>query len=59
MEKSGTYAACEQFLQMSYMVMQLSQLDEMLRRLEGSGRLTSNEHERLLEFARSLWGLQQ
>lgn len=59
MDKSGTYAACEQFLQMSYMVMQISQVDEILQRLEGSGRLTSNERERLLQFARDLWGIEQ
>ena len=59
MDKSGTYAACEQMLQMTYMPMQLSQLDEILNRLEGSGRLNSYEHQRLLEFAREIWGIRQ
>jgi len=59
MDKSGTYAACEQMLQMTYMTMQLSQLDEILNRLEGSGRLTSRERQRLLEFASELWGFTQ
>jgi len=59
MDKSGTYAACEQMLQMTYMTMQLSQLDEILNRLEGSGRLTFREHQRLLEFASEIWGITQ
>lgn len=59
MDKSGTYAACEQMLQMPFMMMQLSQLDEMLRRLEKSGRINSREHQSLLEFARNIWGVDQ
>ena len=30
--KSGTYAACEQMIQMSFMVMQLGTLDQILAR---------------------------
>ncbi len=59
MDKSGTYAACEQMMQMPFMVMQLSQLDEILSRLETIGRLNSREHQRLLEFARNIWGVEQ
>lgn len=59
MDKSGTYAACEQMLQMPFMMMQLSQLDEILKRLEKSGRLNSREHQGLLEFARNIWGVDQ
>ena len=55
MEKSGTYAACEQMIQMSCMTMQLSKLDEMLKRLEENGRLSSREHQALLELARKTW----
>jgi len=59
MVKSGTYAACEQMMQMPFMVMQLSQLDEILNRLETSGRLNSREHQGLLELARNIWGVDQ
>ena len=59
MDKSGTYVACEQMLQMPFMVMQLSQLDEILNRLETIGRLNSREHQRLLEFVRNIWGVDQ
>jgi len=55
MEKSGTYAACEQLIQMSCMTMRLSKLDEMLKRLEENGRLSSREHVALLELARKTW----
>ena len=55
MEKSGTYAACEQMLQMSCMTVGLSKLDEMLERLEKNGRLSSREHQSLLELARNTW----
>lgn len=58
MDKTGTYVACEQMIQMSYMVMELAQLDEILNRLERSGRLSSKEQESLLEFARNTWGIQ-
>ena len=54
-EKSGTYAACEQMIQMSCMTMRLSRLDEMLRRLEENGRLSPREHRALLELARKTW----
>jgi hypothetical protein len=57
MEKSGTYAACEQVIQMSCMTMGLSKLDEMLERLEKNGRLSSREHQSLLELARKTWQL--
>ena len=59
MDKSGTYAACEQMMQMPFMVMQLSQLDEILNRLETIGRLNSREHQRFHEFARNIWGVDQ
>lgn len=55
LEKSGTYAACEQMIQMPCMRMQLSKLDEMLVRLEKNGRLSSQEHQRLLKHARQVW----
>jgi len=55
MEKSGTYAAFEQMIQMSFMVMQLSALDQILERFEKNGRLTPTEHQNLLEFARQQW----
>lgn len=55
LEKSGTYAACEQMIQMPFMMMQLSKLDEMLERLEKNGRLSSREHQSLLELARNTW----
>lgn len=54
-EKSGTYAACEQMIQMSCMTMRLSKLDEMLKRLEENGRLSLGEHRALLELARKTW----
>lgn len=57
MEKSGTYAACEQMIQMSCMTMRLSKLDEMLERLEKNGRLSTREHQSLLELARKTWRL--
>ena len=59
MDKSSTYAACEQMMQMPFMEMQLSQLDEILNRLEKSGRLNSREHQGLLELARNIWGVDQ
>jgi hypothetical protein len=55
MNKSGTYAAFEQLIQMSFMVMPLSALDQILEKFEKNGRLTSVEHQRLLEFARQQW----
>jgi hypothetical protein len=55
LEKSGTYAACEQMIQMSCMTMRLSKLDEMLKRLEINGRLCPREHQALLELARKTW----
>ncbi|HKY52720.1 MAG TPA: hypothetical protein VJM08_00380 [Anaerolineales bacterium] len=55
MEKSGTYAACEQMIQMSCMTMGVSKLDEMLKRLEENGRLSPREHQALLELARKTW----
>jgi hypothetical protein len=59
MDKSGTYAACEQMLQMPFMMMQLSQLDEILNRLETIGRLNSRERQRLLDFAINIWDIDQ
>jgi len=59
MDKSGTYAACEQMMHMPFMMMQLSQLDEILNRLEKRGRINSKEHQGLLEFARNIWGVDQ
>lgn len=55
MDKSGTYAAFEQMIQMSFMVMPLSALDQILEKFEKNGRLTRGEHQRLLEFARQQW----
>jgi len=55
MAKSGTYAACEQMIQMSFMVMRLNQLDHILEGLERNGRLTRREHQSLMELARRLW----
>ena len=55
MEKSGTYAACEQMIEMPFMMMQLSRLDEILERLENNGRLTRREHQSLLELAQMIW----
>jgi|RhiMetdeSRZDD1v2_1073273.scaffolds.fasta_scaffold123356_3 hypothetical protein len=55
MNKSGTYVAFEQMIQMSFMVMPLSALDQILEKFEKNGRLTSVEHLRLLQFARRQW----
>ena len=55
LEKSGTYAACEQMIQMPFMMMNLSKLDEMLMRLEMNGRLSTREHQSLVELAKTLW----
>ena len=52
---SGTYAACEQMIQMSFMVMQLGTLDRILARFERNGRLTREEHFNLLKLAKQLW----
>ena len=52
---SGTYAACEQMIQMSFMVMNLSTLDQILARFERNGRLTRDEHFNLLKLAKHLW----
>ena len=53
--KSGTYAACEQMIQMSFMVMQVATLDQVLDKFESSGRLTPREHQSLLRLAKQLW----
>jgi len=53
--KSGTYVACEQMIQMSFMVMQIGTLDQILARFERNGRLTRDEHYRLLKLAKQLW----
>ena len=53
--KSGTYAACEQMIQMSFMMMQLATLDQILARFERHGRLTRAEHYNLLKLAKQLW----
>ena len=53
--KSGTYAACEQLIQMSFMTMQLATFDRILEEFEKSGRLTCQEHQNLLKYARQLW----
>ena len=53
--KSGTYAACEQLIQMSFMVMQLATFDRILEGFEKSGRLSHQEHQSLLNYARQLW----
>lgn len=55
LEKSGTYAACEQIIQMPFMMMGLTKLDEMLDRLEKNGRLSPREHQSLLELATKTW----
>jgi len=55
MDKSATYAACEQMIEMPFMRMQLSKLDEILERLEQHGRLTFKEHQNLLELAGRKW----
>ena len=55
LDKSGTYAACEQMIQMPFMIMGLSKLDEMLERLERNGRLSSREHQSLVELAKKTW----
>jgi hypothetical protein len=52
---SGTYAACEQMIQMSFIVMKRGTLDQILERFEKNGRLTPREHQGLLKFARQLW----
>lgn len=52
---SGTYAACEQMIQMSFMMMRLGTLDQILERFEKNGRLTRKEHQSLLNLARQLW----
>ena len=57
MDKSGTYAAFEQMIQMSFMVMQLSALDQILEKFERSGRLTPTEHRSLLDFAQKQWNM--
>jgi hypothetical protein len=57
MDKSGTYAAFEQMIQMPFMVMQLSALDQILERFEKNDRLTPAEHQSLLEFARQQWNM--
>lgn len=54
-EKSGTYAACEQMIQMSFMVMNLGTLDQILARFERNGRLSRAEHYNLLKLAKHLW----
>ena len=54
-EKSATYAACEKIIEMPFMIMQLSHLDEMLQRLENNGRLTHREHQSLLDLGRKKW----
>ena len=54
-EKSGTYAACEQMIQMSFMTMNLGTLDQILARFERNGRLTRAEHYNLLKLAKQLW----
>ena len=55
LDKSGTYAACEQMIQMPFMIMGLTKLDEMLERLERNGRLSSREHQSLVELAKKTW----
>ena len=57
MDKSATYAACEQMIEMPFMRMQLSKLDEILERLEQNGRLTFKEHQGLLELATKRWNV--
>lgn len=54
-EKSGTYAACEQMIQMSFMMMNLGTLDQILARFERKGRLTRDEHYNLLKLAKQFW----
>jgi hypothetical protein len=55
LEKSGTYAACEQMIQMPFMRMGLTNLEEMLERLEKNGRLSPREHQSLVELATNAW----
>ena len=55
MNKSGTYAAFEQMIQMSFMVMPMGALDQILEKFEKNGRLTRAEHLSLLEFAKQQW----
>ena len=57
MDKSGTYAAFEQMIQMTFMVMQLSALDQILEKFEKNGRLTQAEHQSLLDFAQKQWNM--
>ena len=57
LEKSGTYAACEQMIQMPFMRMGLTNLEEMLERLEKNGRLSPREHQSLVELATKAWRL--
>jgi len=57
MDKSGTYAAFEQMIQMPFMAMELSALDQILEKFERNGRLTHAEHQSLLQFARKLWNV--
>jgi hypothetical protein len=57
--QSATYAACEQMIQMSFMVMQLGTLDQILARFERHGRLTREEHYNLLKLAKQLWSRDQ
>ncbi|HEU0294123.1 MAG TPA: hypothetical protein VFR47_15385 [Anaerolineales bacterium] len=57
MDKSGTCAAFEQMIQMPFMVMELSALDQILERFERNGRLTHAEHQSLFEFAQKLWNV--
>ena len=54
-EKSGTYAACEQMIQMPFMRMGITNLEEMLERLEKNGRLSPREHQSLVELATKAW----
>ena len=55
--KSGTYVACEQMIQMSFMGTCLITLDQILGRLEKHGRLSHAERQNLLAFARQLWNV--
>lgn len=42
---------------MSFMMMQLTALDQILEKFEQNGRLTQTEHQSLLEFARRQWNV--
>jgi hypothetical protein len=44
-------------IQMSFMMMQLATLDQILERFEKNGRLTPMEHQSLLERASQLWDM--